>query len=166
MTNTERAIELSGADIDAIVAGYLECQLWAGLDYGHTGCDDNAECRNSADPEPHPYDDNYSVENISPEYVAKVREELSDVVTAHPLAVRMYLAHRSTRERVAAGFNRVDAVITSEYFGHDFYLTREHHGVGFWDRGLGELGEYLTKIAKSYGSAETLWDNGDGVLNA
>ena len=28
--------------------------------------------------------------------------------------------------------------------GADFYLTRVGHGVGFWDRGIGEAGERLT----------------------
>lgn len=27
--------------------------------------------------------------------------------------------------------------------GHDFWLTRNGHGAGFWDRGLGELGDTL-----------------------
>lgn len=36
--------------------------------------------------------------------------------------------------------------------GHDFWLTREGHGAGFWDRGLGELGDKLTKAAETWGS--------------
>jgi hypothetical protein len=34
--------------------------------------------------------------------------------------------------------------------GHDFWLTRNNHGAGFWDRGLGEIGEKLTEIAQSF----------------
>lgn len=30
--------------------------------------------------------------------------------------------------------------------GHDFWLTRAGHGVGFWDRGLDELGDQLTAL--------------------
>lgn len=36
--------------------------------------------------------------------------------------------------------------------GHDFWLTRNRHGAGFWDRGLGEIGDKLTKNAHPYGS--------------
>jgi hypothetical protein len=36
--------------------------------------------------------------------------------------------------------------------GHDFILTRNGHGAGFWDRGLGEQGERLAEWAKSFGS--------------
>lgn len=140
----DKVLSLSGADIDDIVEGYLDCQLWAGLDM------DRGDNGNNP-----PLDENYDRGDISPEYVEKVREELLGVVTHHPLAVRMYLAHR-----------RIDPSegSASTYFGHDFYLTREGHGAGFWDRGLGDLGDYLTKIAEAYGSAETLFDNGEGVL--
>lgn len=37
-----------------------------------------------------------------------------------------------------------------EQIGHDFWLTRNHHGVGFWDRGLGEIGVKLTKICHEF----------------
>lgn len=39
-------------------------------------------------------------------------------------------------------------------FAHDFWLTRNGHGAGFWDRGLGEVGEVLTKAAKTFGSCD------------
>lgn len=37
--------------------------------------------------------------------------------------------------------------------GHDFLLTRDHHGVGFWDRGLGERGDRLTAASHPYGDS-------------
>src|SRR6266849_10223362 len=38
-----------------------------------------------------------------------------------------------------------------ELNGHDFWLTRNGHGVGFWDRGYGKDGDVLSKSAKKYG---------------
>jgi hypothetical protein len=38
--------------------------------------------------------------------------------------------------------------------GHDFLLTRNRHGAGFWDRGLGDIGDKLTEAAHAYGHAE------------
>lgn len=35
-----------------------------------------------------------------------------------------------------------------EQCGHDFWLTRNGHGAGFWDRGLGDIGEMLTTACK------------------
>lgn len=43
---------------------------------------------------------------------------------------------------------------TPEQFAHDFWLTRNGHGAGFWDRGLGELGNKLTKMAKAHGPCD------------
>lgn len=37
--------------------------------------------------------------------------------------------------------------------GHDFFLTRNGHGAGFWDRGLGDVGDRLTKAAEAYGDS-------------
>lgn len=47
-----------------------------------------------------------------------------------------------------------DAGGTPEQFAHDFWLTRNGHGAGFWDRGLGALGDKLTKMAKVHGSCD------------
>ena len=51
--------------------------------------------------------------------------------------------------------------------GHDFWLTRNGHGTGFWDRtddvyGPGN-GEVLTQLAEKAGEAET-YEGGDGRL--
>lgn len=36
--------------------------------------------------------------------------------------------------------------------GYDFWLTRQHHGAGFWDRGYGKAGLALTEAAQVYSS--------------
>lgn len=46
--------------------------------------------------------------------------------------------------------------------GHDFWLTRNRHGAGFWDRGYGETGRILTASAHAYGSVD--WYVGDDGL--
>lgn len=35
--------------------------------------------------------------------------------------------------------------------GYDFWLTRNRHGAGFWDRGYGKVGDELTNAAHTYG---------------
>lgn len=47
--------------------------------------------------------------------------------------------------------------------GHDFWLTRNGHGAGFWDRGIGEIGTKLTDASKVYGSVD-LYVGDDGKL--
>jgi hypothetical protein len=43
-----------------------------------------------------------------------------------------------------------------EQSGHDLWLSANHHGAGFWDRGLGELGDRLHAAAQTIGSAHIL----------
>jgi hypothetical protein len=45
----------------------------------------------------------------------------------------------------------LDHARSSEYNGHDFWLTRNEHGTGFWDRDLGEVGDRLTAAAHTFG---------------
>lgn len=42
---------------------------------------------------------------------------------------------------------------STEKAGHDFWLTRNRHGAGFWDRGLGKVGRKLTDAAHAWGEA-------------
>lgn len=52
--------------------------------------------------------------------------------------------------------------MTPEQAGHDFWLTRNGHGAGFWDRGLGARGERLSVLARPYGEVN-LWTDGEYV---
>jgi hypothetical protein len=38
--------------------------------------------------------------------------------------------------------------------GHDFWLTRNGRGVGFWDRGNGLVGDSLAAIAHEFGETD------------
>jgi hypothetical protein len=42
----------------------------------------------------------------------------------------------------------------AEHAGHDFWLTRNGHGCGFWDRDLGEVGNKLTDACKKFGGCD------------
>jgi hypothetical protein len=52
--------------------------------------------------------------------------------------------------------------LDAEQTGHDFWLTRNGHGAGFWDRGLGEVGDRLTSACRPYGEVDLyVGDDGD-----
>jgi len=53
--------------------------------------------------------------------------------------------------------------LSEEAIGHNLVLTRNHHGAGFWDLGLGERGDRLTKIAHLLGTHELYVVNGELV---
>jgi len=47
--------------------------------------------------------------------------------------------------------------------GHDIWYTSNGHGVGFWDRGLGDLGERLTTASKAIRSHD-VYAGDEGLL--
>lgn len=55
------------------------------------------------------------------------------------------------------------ATLDAGQCGHDFWLTRNGHGTGFWDRGYGDLGDRLSKAAEVYGESD-LYVGDDGQL--
>lgn len=48
--------------------------------------------------------------------------------------------------------------------GHDFYLTRNYHGAGFWDRGFGKVGEKLTAVSHTF-REQDLYRGDDGLAH-
>lgn len=49
------------------------------------------------------------------------------------------------------------------HIGQDIALTRNHHGAGFWDRGLGAVGTRLTDAAHNLGAFD-LYPLADGSV--
>lgn len=47
--------------------------------------------------------------------------------------------------------------------GHDFALSRNGHGAGFFDRGYGPVGDVLQELAKSFGEFN-LYKGDDGKI--
>ena len=45
-----------------------------------------------------------------------------------------------------------------EQAGHDFWLTRNRHGAGFWDGDWPIYGDMFTKIAEGYGEADAMYE--------
>lgn len=88
-------------------------------------------------------------ETISTEALLEIKAECADFQEANA-------------EDLSAAYEKYS--YCEEYAGHDFYLTRNGHGAGFWDRGLGAVGERLSKACGPYGSADNYWVDEEGVL--
>lgn len=97
----------------------------------------------STDDDGEPLDKNYIGADIAPETIAKMKTDCEAFCEANRADLK--------------GIDRAQA-------GHDFWLTRNGHGAGFWDRGLGEVGERLTKSAESFGAFE-LYIGDDGRIH-
>ena len=55
--------------------------------------------------------------------------------------------------------------IDDEHGGHNFFLTRNGHGEGFWSRGYeGDIGEKLTELCKEFGSVD-FYKGDDGCIH-
>lgn len=96
-----------------------------------SSCDDDGE----------PLDREYSISDIDPEALAGMIEDCIDFQASYLDQCR------------AAG-------LSDSQSGHDFWLTRNRHGAGFWDRGIGEAGARLTEAAHAYGSCDLYTDSG------
>ena len=90
-----------------------------------------------------------TVADISKELMERIERECGEFQTTN--------AHLFTSENC---FYTGCPVV--EYAGHDFWLTRNGHGCGFWDGDWEErVGEILTASAKSFGELSVyLGDDG------
>ena len=61
------------------------------------------------------------------------------------------VAHSGTVDDTAA--RQALAEMDPAQAGTDFWLTREGHGTGFWDRGLDAAGRCLADAARTFGEA-------------
>ena len=52
----------------------------------------------------------------------------------------------------------------AESAGHDFWLTRNGHGCGFWDGDWGDRGDALTEICEKFGEVNLLVGD-DGFIH-
>lgn len=126
-------------DVERFIDGYIECALWA-------------DCM--------PASDDPNAESGGGEHL-ELRNGAREKMAADCRTFCEENADDLARYCEQRGFD-------ASYAGHDFWLTRQHHGAGFWDRGLGALGQRLTEAAHAYGSADdhTPFDCGDGTADA
>lgn len=92
--------------------------------------------------------DRLGLQDVHPE---TIRKAITDCVAFQQ-------AHRATLDRATEETGRPDS-----YHGHDFWLTRNHHGTGFWDRGYSEdVAKVLSDASQGFGECD--WYLGDDGL--
>lgn len=91
-----------------------------------------------------PLDENYDRHNIAPETMAEIEKDCAN----------FYEANAELLSKAG----------TDEQNGHDFWLTRNRHGAGFWDRGYpNNVATPLTDAAHAYGSVDLYVDSEGAV---
>lgn len=100
------------------------------------------------------FQDEYDEEDLSDDLKVSMKDDLAEFMISNRDLVNEYLAS----EEVG-----IDRTARLTQLGHDFWLTRNGHGAGFWDRGLGALGQRMTEAAKSAGPVD-LYVGADGKV--
>lgn len=112
--------------LDKFTRGYIDCALWS-----------------STDEEGKPLDKNFDISDLAPECLtrmiddcAKFQEQNGELLTSEH-------------------YNFAVKYDISEYAGHDFWLTRNRHGAGFWDGDwVSPAGDRLTVAAHNFGECD------------
>ena len=123
---------LSAQVIDDIVDEFIRGYLEAAIFTG--------QHYSVPDGESQPMDSVYSVDDIPREIVLELESDCRDFLESSGFMV--------------SG--------NPEQAGHDFHLTRNGHGAGFWDGDWPEFGDELTARSKPYGTAE-LYSDDSGI---
>jgi hypothetical protein len=139
------AVVRGGADVvgfpqqvhlNAFARAYVTAALWS-------SSDDSDESGGQ------PLDDNYSVKDIATPTLERMAAECAKF--------QKQCAKLLARAYQTPGYD-------VEHAGHDFWLTRNGHGAGFWDRGLGLVGKRLTDVAHQYGEVDLVVGD-DGMIH-
>ena len=125
-------------NIETFLQGYIGAALWSTTD-----------SRDEEGNDTYNLDDEFS--DVSEACKAAMISDCTDFVEAN----------RAALEAFKEITGRLD-----DYLGHDFWLNRERHGTGFWDRGAGDLGDKLSDACKSYGGFDLFGDFEAGVVRS
>lgn len=118
------------------IDAYITCAMWSSTDGDENPLDD----------------DGRTARDIDPDAQHKMAVDCIDFMNANETDLALYSEQIDTSRDPAMALA-----------GHDFWLTRNGHGAGFWDRDLGELGERLTRAAEAWGACNLYLDD-DGVI--
>lgn len=126
----------ASADVEAVYSGYKDAALWSSTNDRHEADPDNeAEMLDGTDYE------------LSDEAEIHFRTVCADFIESNADLVA------TAAEKGMAG----------EELGHNFWLSQNGHGTGFWDRGLGEIGDLLHEAAKKFGGDDLYIGDDDQI---
>jgi hypothetical protein len=125
--------------IDEALEAYIETALWS----SHDESDESGG---------NPMDQNYGPGDIASKTLREMRKDVRDFMESNAVVIMASKVNEGQWSRWGRA-------------GHDFWLTRNGHGAGFWDgdwmpRGLGRE---LTEASKPYGEYN-LYVGDDGKI--
>jgi hypothetical protein len=111
------------------VVAYLQCALWSSTAYGVPEDTQDGDFDTSFESY------GFDLDAIDPKAKRAAMKDCLDFIHSHDTLL-------------------LDSGGSTEQHGSDFWLTRNGHGAGFWDRGYGRVGTQLSDAAKTYGSVD------------
>lgn len=135
-TTTETTAPTEPEGLVEFLAAYIKAALWS-----------------STDDDGQPLDKSYGEAELAPETLARMKADCTTFL-AHPLGGRLIaIAERLEAEGKWSPPSGAHCSVM-EYAGHDFWLTRNGHGCGFWEgdwpKGIGEGLDRLTQKCGTY----------------
>ena len=130
------AVNESGDGREQFINAYIEAALWSGTDL--SSGDENSSYEDTFE------DEGYTPDDISPELMSHIKDNC-------------YSFFNMMKQQIGTNY---------EQAGHDFWLTRNGHGAGFWDRPevYGEKeAKLLTATSKDFG--EENWYSDDDQIH-
>lgn len=124
------------SNLEFFIQAYIECALWAS-----TGEPDDGE--NNGDP----LDQDFNILDVTDSARKQVESECNDFLKRKDVSS---VAEKWGREE----YKRA---------GHDFFLTRNHHGGGFWDGDWPDSDAVLTKASHEAGSSQPYVGDDGGI---
>jgi hypothetical protein len=91
--------------------------------------------------------------DLAPATIERIKADCEAFQAAHAALLESVYGVTGRHERNAYDESRA---------GNDYWYTRNGHGTGFWDRGLGEAGDKLATAARY--SERNLYRGDDGLL--
>jgi hypothetical protein len=128
-------------DLSDFTKGYVDAIFFTECEIGTFKADINPESHAWQDGViPHDVD----LSDFAPETLSRIIRDCAGFEMTHK---KLLQEAYDLSESQGGSYNK-------EHAGHDFWLTRNGHGAGYWDRGLGEIGNNLTKSC----GFRTRWD--------
>jgi hypothetical protein len=150
-------------DIKQFITGYIEAALFsspieedfAAAHNARTGEDVAADCSLS--------DFGFEPDDLDDTAVAAITAECAEFVAANEADLIAYCEQMGTWHGSDTNRGANASYSADEQAGMDFWLTRCGHGAGFWDRGLGKLGERLSEAAIASGETWMYIGDDEGI---
>lgn len=147
----------SDSYVSCFVAAYVECAIWS--ESARIIIEDDGSISEAPDNDRSFLDLNFGPDDLSEEARSEIERDCRAFIDhARALLWRVHRVQASRSELVyrESGSTFEDDCISSA--GHDFWLTRNHHGAGYWDRGYpSDLGRLISEAAHSFGDASLYW---------